>query len=146
MGGIHIDEQMMELQEKIVTLSKVYNCNCAESVIRVMAERFHFDEGLTRMGTVFGSGVSGNADLCGYLTGGLLVISLKFGRVDCDDKEKKSKCYRAGNEYFQWFMDSFGRCCDIKGDPTKGPYDECHAVGRKCVPKLVEIIEGFSSL
>lgn len=141
-----MEQEIEDLQEKVVTLMKEYNCNCAEAMIKVMADRFRFDQGMSRMGTVFGGGVSCNADLCGFLTGGLLVISLRFGRVDCDDAERKNKCYKAGNEYFQWFMDTFGRCRDINGDPTKGPYDDCHAVGRKCVPKLIEVIEGLSSL
>jgi hypothetical protein len=38
-------------------------------------------------------------------------------------------------------MKNHGRCCDIKGDPTVGPYDDCHKVGREAVQFLADLIE-----
>lgn len=135
------DEGLRQYQDRAVALMGAFNCNCAEAVIRTMGERFGFDTGVSRFGTALGAGMSGNADLCGLLTGGMLVIGLKFGRLDCDDLEKKRRCYEIGSEYFRWFMGRFGRCSDLKGDPKVGPWDKCHDAAREAVAFLIDLID-----
>ena len=130
-----------DLSEMSVDLMKDQNCNCAEAIIKTLALRFGFDPAFSRFGTVFGSGMAGNADICGLMNGGLMVISLMFGRVACEDREKKAKTYAIGSEFYRWFLDHHGRCRDIKGDPQTGPYEACHDVARKTVPFLISLIE-----
>jgi len=130
-----------DLSDMIVDLMRDQGCNCAEAMIKTMAQRFGFDPGLSRFGTVFGAGISRNSDICGLMNGGLLVISLMFGRVNCEDKEKENKTYTVGSEYYRWFLDKHGRCCDIKGDLQAGSYEDCHKVARKAVPFLISLIE-----
>jgi C_GCAxxG_C_C family probable redox protein len=130
-----------ELSDRVVGYMKGYGCNCAEAMLKVMAERLEYDPAWSRLGTVFGSGISGNADLCGLLSGGLIVISLRFGRVDCENKDQKRKAYEIGSEFYRWFMREHGRCTDIKGDPKVGPWDECHKVARETVAFLADLID-----
>lgn len=129
------------LAEKAATLMRDKKCNCAEAVITVMAERYGFDPALARVGTPFGGGVSGNADLCGLLTGGLMVIGIQFGRKDPGDQEAKARCYAIGNELYHWFMAKYGRCTDLKGNPLVGPFDVCYRAASEYVPYLVDLID-----
>ena len=140
-----VDLDVNDLSDMIVDLMTKEGCNCAEAMIKTMAKRFGFDPGLSRFGTVFGAGISRNADFCGLMSGGLLVISLRFGRVNCEARDKEPKTYEVGSEYYRWFLDNHGKCCDIKGDPTVGPYDKCHEVARKAVPFLISLMEKHRS-
>jgi C_GCAxxG_C_C family probable redox protein len=129
------------LAEKVVTLMRDKKNNCAEAMIKVMTERFGFDPALGKIGTAFGGGISENADLCGFLTGGLIVIGMKFGRTEPGDQETKKKCYAIGSRYYTWFLKKFGRCTDLKGNPRVAPYDDCYAAAGEVVPFLLALIE-----
>ena len=130
-----------KLADKAATLMREKRTNCAEAMILVMAERFGFDPALSRIGTPFGGGISSNGDLCGFLTGGLMVIGIMFGRTEPGDQEAKKRSYAIGNEYYRWFMRHYGRCTDLKGDPMVGPYDDCYAAAKVVVPHLIALIE-----
>lgn len=131
----------VRLAEKAVALMRDKKANCAEAIITVASEKFGIDPTIARIGTPFGGGISANGDLCGLLTGGLLVIGMMFGRTEQGDQETKKKCYAIGNEYYRGFMRRYGRCTDLKGDPSVPPYDDCHAATREVVPYLFSLIE-----
>jgi len=129
------------LAEMAAALMRDKKCNCAEAIVRVMAERYGFDPALSRAVTPFGGGISGNADVCGLMTGGLVVIGLRFGRKRTGDQETKARCYAVGNELYHWFMTKYGRCTDLKGNPQVGPFDDCYRAASEFVPYLVDLID-----
>lgn len=135
------DKDVDGLAKKAASLMKEKKCNCAEAIIRVMAKRFGFDPDLAKMGTPFGGGISNNGDLCGLLTGGLIVIGLRFGRSEYEDLETKNRCYAIGSEYYNWFMGRFGRCTDLKGNSRTIPYDVCFDAAEQAVPYLIALLE-----
>jgi len=135
------DKDAERLAEKAAGLMRDKKANCAETIILVAAERFGFDPALSRVGTPFGGGISANGDLCGFLTGGLAVIGIMFGRTEPGDPEAKKRCYAIGNEYYRWFMRHYGRCTDLKGDPAVPPYDVCYAAAKVAVPHLIALVD-----
>ncbi len=59
-------------------------------------------------------------DTCWALTGGMMVLGLKFGRTIADDKEAKEKNYRLVHEFVERFkaMHESSMCIDLLGfDP-----------------------------
>ena len=135
------DKDIERLAKKAASLMRERKYNCSEAIIRIMAERFGLDPDLARIGTPFGGGISNNGDLCGLLTGGLVVIGLKFGRSEPGDQEAKNRCYAVGAEYYKWFMGRFGRCTDLKGSSRTIPYDVCFDAAEQAVPYLIALIE-----
>jgi C_GCAxxG_C_C family probable redox protein len=86
--------------------------NCAESVLlSVNSELNAASEGdhvIPRLATGFGGGIGRNGDVCGALTGGVVAVSLAFGR----DKPEESRepCYSAVNQFYSDFRAKFGSC------------------------------------
>jgi len=63
--------------------SKGYGC--AQSVLCAFRESFNLDEETAlRIATGFGSGMGRLCEVCGSLTGGFMVIGLKWGKVITD--------------------------------------------------------------
>jgi C_GCAxxG_C_C family probable redox protein len=58
---------------------------CGQSVLAAFAEDFGLDETTAlRLSTGFGSGMGRMGDVCGALTGGFMVLGLKYGKVNTD--------------------------------------------------------------
>jgi C_GCAxxG_C_C family probable redox protein len=49
-------------------------------------------------------------DTCGALTGGMMVLGLKLGRVVADDTAAKEKNYRLVHEFVESFNKRFASC------------------------------------
>ena len=70
---------------------------------------------IQRMTSGLGGGVGGSQEeLCGALSGGVLVIGGRYGRVDPGDDDEE--CYRRVCAYRDRFRQAFGttRCADIR--------------------------------
>jgi C_GCAxxG_C_C family probable redox protein len=74
-----------------------------------------------RMANGFGGGVGGSHhDLCGALSGGIMVIGGLYGRVDVGQDDRVSQGLSA--DYRQAFLDRFGvTCCGPLRDRIKAP-------------------------
>ena len=67
------------------------NFNCSQAVLTAFAEDFGLSEKLTlSLGTSFGGGAR-NGQLCGAVSGALMVLGLKFGHFESENQEQKSK-------------------------------------------------------
>ena len=91
--------------------------NCAQSVVGAFEDL----TGLTReqlmaMTGGFGGGVGGShAELCGAVSGGVLVLSLLYPQTEANDKEGKMRIYAKAKEFRRRFEEIFGltRCGEL---------------------------------
>lgn len=68
--------------------------NCAQSVLAPFAQQYGCDlEIALKIATPFGEGMGHAGQVCGAVSGGLMVIGLAHG-ITLYDKEKKEFCYR----------------------------------------------------
>ncbi len=68
--------------------------NCAQSVLSEFAPRFGLDRDTAmKIACGFGSGMGRSGNMCGAVTGGILVLSLKYGMMDPGSEEDKEKTY-----------------------------------------------------
>lgn len=126
--------------------------NCSQAVLTVFAEDFGLDEKLTLMlGTQFGGGAR-NGEMCGAVSGALMVLGLKYGHYQQDNTEQKSRAYAIAVDYTKRFREANGSivCRDLLGyDLTKPEEAACikeqNLFGDVC-PKMiksaVEVLEG----
>ena len=92
--------------------------NCAQSVLISHAEEFGLDETLAKKITgPFGGGIAYNGEVCGAVTGALILIGLKYGRYREDDTTSKETTNRITNEFLAKFRKEFGhiKCNDLLG-------------------------------
>ncbi len=127
--------------------------NCSQAVLTVFAPDFGFDEKLALMlGTQFGGGAR-NGEMCGAVSGALMVLGLKYGHYDASDNEQKSRAYAIATEYTKRFKELNGSivCRDLLGYDLTIPEEaacikEKNLFGSVC-PKMikdaVEVLEGI---
>lgn len=93
------------------------NFNCSQAVFAAFAPEYGIDEELAlKIGTSFGGGAR-NGELCGAVSGALMVIGLKYGHYQSDNNEQKSKAYAIAVEYTKHFKELNGSivCRDLLG-------------------------------
>lgn len=127
------------------------NFNCSQAVLTAFAPDFGLDEQLAlKLGTSFGGGAR-NGDICGAVSGALLVLGLKYGHYVSSDNEQKARAYEIAVEYTKRFREVNGSvvCRDLLGyDLTKPDEMACikekglfGTVCPKMIKSAVEILE-----
>lgn len=98
------------------------NFNCSQAVFTAFADDFGIDEELAlKLGTSFGGGAR-NGEICGAVSGALMVIGLKFGHCKASDDKQKLRAYNIAVDYTNRFKKANGSivCRELLGyDLTK---------------------------
>jgi len=70
-----------------------------------------------KMGSAFGGGMGLMGETCGAVTSAVLLISLKYGANDREDREAKKRAYQLTGKFIEEFMtrNKSIRCCDLLG-------------------------------
>ena len=90
--------------------------NCAQSILGAFAPSLGIETGIAfKLASAFGGGMAARGDSCGVISGGLMVIGLKFGQTSAENKAAREKCNRLGREYIKQFEAEFGAtaCRDL---------------------------------
>lgn len=127
------------------------NFNCSQAVLTAFAPDFGLDEKLALMlGTQFGGGAR-NGEMCGAVSGALMVLGLKYGHFQSDNSEQKSHAYAIATEYTKRFKERNGSivCRDLLGyDLTKPEDSACikeknlfKTVCPEMIKSAVEVLE-----
>lgn len=92
--------------------------NCAQSVVAAFLDKLDLtkDQAMAMAGG-FGGGVGGShAEMCGAVSGAVLVLSLLTPHTEADDREGKKQVYAIAKEFHQRYAEAFGgltRCGDL---------------------------------
>ncbi|NLG53680.1 MAG: C_GCAxxG_C_C family protein [Clostridiales bacterium] len=69
--------------------------NCAQAVFGAFCDETGIDfETAVKIAFSFGGGIGGMGDVCGAVSGMLMVLGVKYGYINPADKEAKSEHYR----------------------------------------------------
>jgi len=94
---------VMTRADEAVTLFQ-QGFSCSQAVLAVFAEDFGLDRELAfRISQGFGAGIAYTDDICGAVSGAIIVIGLRYGRIKADDIEAKEKTYAVIFEFIQEF-------------------------------------------
>ncbi len=79
-------EQSME-KEEVMGKAVLYfttGFNCAEALLLALQEALNEEENniIPRIATPFGAGIGGRGSVCGALSGAIMAIGLKYGRME----------------------------------------------------------------
>lgn len=87
------------------------NWNCAQSVLGVFCADLGLDrETAMKLASGFGAGMARRQEVCGAVSGAVMVIGLKHGQAREDDKAAKETAYRLSRELMERFQVEFGSC------------------------------------
>ncbi len=83
--------------------------SCSQSVLAAYAEDFGLDpEMALRVAGAFGGGMGRTGQVCGAVTGALMVIGLKYGKVKAEDNATRDKGYAVTAEFMRRFQERHG--------------------------------------
>jgi C_GCAxxG_C_C family probable redox protein len=116
--------------------------NCAQSVFSAFAGRYGVSSELAlRLASAFGAGVARQGELCGALSGALMVIGLQYGQVRPEGKEQ---LYGIAREFMDRFQVQHGSllCRELLGHDISTPEGlqaarDANAFAKEC-PLLVD--------
>lgn len=92
--------------------------NCSQAILSTWGGDFGLGrETALRVASGFGGGMAGQGEVCGAVTGALIVIGLKHGQTDAKDKETKEKNYSRIQELTRCFRSRNGSllCRELLG-------------------------------
>jgi len=128
--------------------------NCAQSVAGACADLAgRAPEEIMPLAGGFGGGVGGShEEVCGAVSGGVLILSLCFPHARGSDQEAKKNIYRITKEFRRRFFEVFGysRCGDLlrarPGVTEKTPAARRLGVTAHCDNMIVTAVELLEQL
>ena len=102
------------------------NFNCTQGVFTTYAIEHGFDEKLAlKLATNFGGGAR-KGEMCGAVSGALMVLGLLYGHSESDDLDTKTKTYAMAEEYMNRFIKKNGSvvCRELLGYDLSKPEEK----------------------
>jgi len=90
--------------------------NCAQAVLLSHSVDYGLDTEIAKKTAgAFGGGIASNGEVCGAVTGALMLIGLKYGQCIEGDIDSKNKTREMANKYIKKFKKEFGSilCKDL---------------------------------
>lgn len=127
--------------------------NCAQAVLDAFRDEAGLDEDLAlKIATGLGAGMGRKQEVCGAVTGGVLVLGLRHGRGSRSDHSATERTYLKTREMMDRFAARHGSCLcrqllqgyDLTtedGLRRAKADDVLNRVCRRCVQTIVEILE-----
>ena len=83
--------------------------NCAQSVLFCYADDLNISQDhALRIATGFGAGMGRKQEVCGAISGGILVLNHVYGRGENEDKQKQDLTYSKVRELIDEFEKKYG--------------------------------------
>lgn len=99
--------------------------NCSQAVFTTFATELGLSEEMAlRVSTQFGGGAR-KGEMCGAVSGALMVLGLKYGHYHYDAQEEKSNAYKIAEEFMDRFIEKNGTvvCRELLGYDLTKPED-----------------------
>lgn len=123
--------------------------NCAQSVFYSFCDDLGFDKNKAlKIACGFGAGMGRKEEVCGAVTGGIIVISAKYGRVEKDDRPAQEKTYMKTRELMNKFAEKHGTyiCrellsgCELTSEEGQKYFKENDMLNKICVPCVKSVV------
>jgi C_GCAxxG_C_C family probable redox protein len=118
---------------------------CSEAILTSYCGKVGLNKNLAmKIGCAFGGGLGSNGDVCGAITGSIIILGLKHGRTNKDDADTRVKTDIQVQTFLKKFRSKHKhtRCNDLIGFDRSTPkgHDIAAAAGvfKKICPKLVK--------
>jgi C_GCAxxG_C_C family probable redox protein len=142
----------MNTRTDIATTRFLSGYNCAQSVLNSFRDETGLNEDLAlKIATGLGAGMGRKQEVCGAVTGGILVLGLRHGRGSTDDHSATEQTYLRTRELMDRFAAKHGSCLcrellpgynlsTQEGLRRAKADDMINKVCRSCVQTVVEIL------
>jgi len=106
------------MQSKANISVEIFNkgFNCAQAVLCSHCGEYGLSEAIAKKTSCgFGAGMGYTDNVCGAVTGALMLIGLKYGKSMESDNEAKEKTYKLVKEFTEYFKKEYGsiKCTEL---------------------------------
>jgi C_GCAxxG_C_C family probable redox protein len=111
-----------EVEQAVAFYKQGYTC--AQSILASFAARYGLQQNLAlRIGEPFGAGTSCTGNMCGSVTGAIMVLGLQYGSALSNDGAARSTTYQRVHELIHRFKEIHGsiQCTDLLGYNLNDP-------------------------
>ncbi len=111
-----------EVEQAVAFYQQGYTCT--QSILASFARRYGLQQDLAfRMGEPFGAGTSCTGDMCGAVTGAILVLGLQYGSALSSDDAARLYTYQRVHDLIRCFQGVHGsiQCTDLLGYNLSDP-------------------------
>jgi C_GCAxxG_C_C family probable redox protein len=127
--------------------------NCTQSIVYAFADIFGIEKNLAlKIACGFGAGMGRKGEVCGAVSGGIMVIGLKYGRGEKDDRKVTDATYQKVRELLDSFADKQGTfiCrklldgCELTTEEGQKQFkdrDYLHKICKPCVCNVADILD-----
>jgi C_GCAxxG_C_C family probable redox protein len=135
------------------TSKLVEGYNCAQSVFYAFCEDLQIEQDTAlKMASGFGAGMGRQGEVCGAVTGGIMVLGAKYGRGENEDRTATEATYARTRELMDQFVQRHNtylcrkllKDCDLTTEEGRKSFvenDLFNKVCKPCVQSAVEILE-----
>jgi len=132
--------------------------DCAQSVFYSYCDALGFDKNTAlKMACGFGAGMGRKGEVCGAVTGGIIVIGAKYGRGERDDRTATELTYKKTREFMDRFEKKHGtfvcskllKGCELTTEEGRKHFKEnnlSNTTCKPCVQSVVEILDSIMEL
>jgi len=127
--------------------------HCAQSVTYAFADDVQIDKNmLMSVSTGFGAGFSRKQEVCGAVSGAVMILGAKYGRKDNDPESKTEKTYSEVQKFIDEFTKEKGSIicsellqgCNLLTEEGQKIFEEknmLHEICFKCVETTCNILQ-----
>ena len=127
--------------------------NCAQSVFYSFCDDLGFDKNTAlKMACGFGAGMGRKEEVCGAVTGGIMVIGARYGRGEKDDRTATELTYKKTRELMDRFEKKHGtficrkllKGCELTTEEGRKHFKDsklADTICKPCVRSVVEILD-----
>lgn len=127
--------------------------NCTQSILYAFREELDLsEETALKISCGLGGGMGRQGEVCGAVTGGILVLGMRHGRMLNEDRTATETTYAKTQELMSLFTSKHGSClcrqllkgCDLStkdGQSSFKENDYLNQICLNCVLSVVEILE-----
>jgi len=124
--------------------------NCAQAVFYSFCDDLQFEKNTAlKMACGFGAGMGRKEEVCGAVTGGIIVIGAKYGRGENDDKTATELTYNKTRALMDQFAEKHGTfiCrkllngCELTTEEGQKQFKKNDLLNKTCKPCVQSVVE-----
>ena len=147
----------MESKSEIALAKFGEGYNCAQSVFYSFCDDLQFEKDTAlKIACGFGGGMGRSGEVCGAVTGGILVIGTKYGKGEKDNRTATQLTYTKTRQLMEQFTGKHGACicrkllngCNLTTEEGQKQFKENDLLNKTCKPCIqsaVDILEQIMS-
>ncbi|NLJ10858.1 MAG: C_GCAxxG_C_C family protein [Treponema sp.] len=142
-------------QSEIAASLLLKGYNCAQSVVYAFCDDLHIDKEMAmKAATGFGAGMGRKEEVCGAVSGAIMVIGMKYGRAENQDRSLTEQTYQKTHALMDRFREKQGSfiCrnllngCDLSTEEGRKEFKEKNLIENVCKPCVINAVEILKDL